>query len=157
MTPSQYLFDTCLSVEILSFFLLQSWQILDSWWIDRECSWTRDSFLIAGGSNELLFLCLCFVPRHLLDSFICRCCFSWFLPRQMARHLYLSRITEDLYKGQARSGLHFLSISLSIPLSSHLPNHFRSIQTTFQVIFNLFEGFSLLGMFLISHFLSFKT
>ena len=44
---------------------------------------------ITGGSIELLFLCLCFVPRHFLDSCICWCCFS--------RHLYLSRITEDLY------------------------------------------------------------
>ena len=30
---------------------------------------------IAGGLIELLFLCLCFVPRHLLDSCICRRCF----------------------------------------------------------------------------------
>ena len=125
-------------------------------WIDRESSWTLDNFSIVGGSIKLLFLCLCLVPRHLLDSFIYRHCYSRRLPRQMARHLSLSRITKDLYKGQAQSELHFLSISLLISLSSHLPNHSLSLQTTFQVIFKLFQGFSSLGMFLFSHLHAFS-
>ena len=53
-------------------------------WIDQESSWTFDSFSIAGGSIKILFLCLCFVPWHILDSCICRRCFSRHLPRQMA-------------------------------------------------------------------------
>ena len=72
-----------------------------------------DRFSTAGGSIELLFLCLCFVSRHLLDSCICWRCFSRHLPRQMTRHLYLSRITEALYIGLSRSDSHFLR-SLSI-------------------------------------------
>ena len=58
-------------------------------WIDRESSWTLNSFLTVGGSIELLFLCLCLVSRHLLDSCICRCCVSQHLSWQMSRHLYL--------------------------------------------------------------------
>ena len=69
---------------------------------------------ITGGSIELLFLCLCFVPRHFLDSCICRCCFS--------RHLYLSRITEDLYICSSRSDSHFLNLSWSIRTYSS-PKH----------------------------------
>ena len=69
---------------------------------------------ITGGSIELLFLCLCFVPRHFLDSCICRCCFS--------RHLYLSRITEDLYICSSRSDSHFLNLSRSIRTYSS-PKH----------------------------------
>ena len=62
-------------------------------WIDWESSWTLNSFSTVGGSIELLFLCLYFVSQHLLNSCICRRCFS----RHLSRHLYLSRITEDLY------------------------------------------------------------
>ena len=87
-------------------------------WIDRESSWTLDSLLTAGGSIKLLFLCLCFIPWHLLDHCICRHCFSRHLPRQMAWHLYLSRITEDLYICSSQSGSHFLDLSALV----HLPN-----------------------------------
>ena len=87
------------------------------------------------------------------QSSLCSCVFALFLNTfstassvdvvflDTFRHLYLSRITEDLYKGQVRSGLYFLSISLSTPLSSHLLNHSLSLQTTFQVIFKLFQAF----------------
>ena len=63
-----------------------------------------DTSLIAGGSNEkapvpliasrqlgrlieLLFLIWWFVPRHMLDTFICRWPFSRHLPQQIAKHL----------------------------------------------------------------------
>ena len=65
-------------------------------WIDQESSWTFDSFSIASGSIKILFLYLCFVPQYLLDSCICRCCFSWHLPRQMARHLW-TRLSVENY------------------------------------------------------------
>ena len=49
-----------------------------------------------------------------LDSCIYRRCFSQYLPQQMSRHLYLSRITEDLYRCSSRSSSHFLNLSRSI-------------------------------------------
>ena len=61
---------------------------LDSWWIDRENSWTLNSFSTAGGSIKILFSFCWIVPRQLLDSFIC----LHFFPRHLSRHLarYLS-------------------------------------------------------------------
>ena len=99
-------------------------------WIDQESSWTLNSFSIASGSIKLLFLCLCFVPWHLLISFICWHCFSQHLPWQMAWHLYLSRFTEPLYIGFMRSGISFHSISLSIASCSLFPNLSHSLQTS---------------------------
>ena len=68
-------------------------------------------------------------------------------------HLYLSRITENIYKGQAWSELHFLSISLSQYLylltSQTSLSHSKSSS---QVIFELFQVSSSLCKFLISHF-----
>ena len=42
--------------SFLSFFLSQSRQHLDTWWIDRESSCLLDSFSTPGGLIELLFL-----------------------------------------------------------------------------------------------------
>ena len=58
----RHLLDTssilyCLS-SFFSFFLSQSWQLLDTWWIDREWFCILDSFLTLGGSIEFLFLIL---------------------------------------------------------------------------------------------------
>ena len=83
----------CLS-SFFSFFLSQSQQLLDSWWIDRKWFCILDSFLTPDGSIELLFLfllgCSSTPPRYLylsktislmpssidvsipLDTFICR-------------------------------------------------------------------------------------
>ena len=118
-------------------------QLLNSWWIDQAsvlvpllCSSTPPRQLHL---STLLFLIPSLTDDSTpIDTSICR---------ELLR-IYI--------KDKHDSDFIFFR-SLSIPLSSHLPNHFRSIQTTFQVIFNLFEGFSSLGMFLISHFLSFKT
>ena len=46
-----------------------------------------------------------------LDSYICRHCVSRHLSQQMSRHLYLSRITKDLYIDFLQSGSHFLNLS----------------------------------------------
>ena len=48
----------CCLWSFLSFFLLQSRQFLNSWWIDRENSCLLNNFLTAGGLIELLFLYL---------------------------------------------------------------------------------------------------
>ena len=86
----------------------------------------------------------CFVPRHLLDSCICQLCFSRHLPQQMARHLSTPLSVEN-YWGSIYSffaiWFSFLSISLSIPLSLHLPKHLFSLPTSTKVIFKLFQGF----------------
>ena len=62
---------SCLSSS-LSFFILLSRQLLDTWWIDRESSCLLDSFLTAGGQIELLFLhlmvCSSTPPRYLYMS-----------------------------------------------------------------------------------------
>ena len=100
-----------------------------------------------------------------LDTFLNR----WL---DTSRHFYLSRIIEDLYKGQARSELHFLSISLSLDTSifsppkslSLAPNHFSSdFQAFSRFFFNFmhfhvlkprFWGFwKILGFFKIDEFL----
>ena len=58
--------------SFLSFFLSQSRQHLDTWWIGRESSYLLNSFSTPGGSIEI-FLAFCwFVPRQILDSCICR-------------------------------------------------------------------------------------
>ena len=55
--------------SFLSFFLSQSRQHLDTWWIDRASSYHLDSFSTSGGSIELLFLiryfCFSIPSRHL--------------------------------------------------------------------------------------------
>ena len=84
-TPPQYLIDTLSS--FFSFFLLQSQQLLDTWWIDREWVCILNSFSTPCGSIELLFLVLLGYsstpPRHLSR----RRPFSWHLPRQVSRCL----------------------------------------------------------------------
>ena len=116
-------------------------------WIDQESSWTLNSFSIAGGSIELLFLCLCFVSRHLLNSCICRRCFSRHLPRRMARHswhLYLSRITDALYIGLSWSSSHFLDLSRSI--RAYSPPKYVLLPLNLQPTwFSAFSCFKLIG------------
>ena len=62
------LIPCCLS-SFFSFFSSHSQQLLDTWWIDRESSCPLDSFSIAGGQIELLFLhlmdCSSTPPRYL--------------------------------------------------------------------------------------------
>ena len=57
---AQHLLDTSSIASylsgFLSFFLLQSRQRLDTWWIDQASSCLLDSFLTPSGSIELLFL-----------------------------------------------------------------------------------------------------
>ena len=84
----------CCLLSFLNFFILQSRQLLNTQWIDRETSCLLDSFSTAGGQIELLLLhlmgCSLTPPRYLylsktislipsstavsmpLDTFICR-------------------------------------------------------------------------------------
>ena len=62
-TPPRYL-AICRASR--AFFLSQSQQLLDTWWIDRECSCLLDSFSTPCGSIKLLFLDLipcCSIPQ----------------------------------------------------------------------------------------------
>ena len=93
-TPPRYLF-ICQASQ--AFFLSQSRQLLDTWWIDWECSYLLDSFSIPGGSIELLFLDLIPCCSILAQYLSCRRPFTRHLPRQLPRHLsipYLSSIIE---------------------------------------------------------------
>ena len=53
-------------LSFLNFFLLQSWQHLNTWWIDWESFWPLDSSSTPGGSIEYHILLLVF---FFLDSF----------------------------------------------------------------------------------------
>ena len=60
---------SCLSSSSSFFFISQSRQLLDTWWIDWKSSCLLDSFSTAGWSIELLFLiryfCSSIPSRHL--------------------------------------------------------------------------------------------
>ena len=72
---------------------------------------------IAGGSIKLLFLCLCFVPRHLLDSCIYRrCFFSTPLDTSICRELL------RIYIYALRDPVLISSISLDLSALVH-PKH----------------------------------
>ena len=67
---ARFLLDTsstpCYLSSFLSLFLSQSRQLLDTWWINQECSNLLDSFSTPSGSIELLFLDLipcCSIPQ----------------------------------------------------------------------------------------------
>ena len=87
-----------------------------------------------GRSIELLFLIWWFVSRHMLNTYICRRPFSRHLPQQISWHLSTPSSIEiywwPIYSPRAIC-ISFLSISLSIPLSFHLPNLSHSILTSF--------------------------
>ena len=94
------------------------------------------------------------VPRHFLDTCICRRPFSRYLPRQIARHVSTPSSVEiywgTIYSSCAiRSPFH--SISLSIALSFSLPNNLISLQSWSSRFLQAFSRFSSLGKLLISH------
>ena len=97
--------------------------------------------------RSCLFSCACcFVPRQILDSCICRRCFSGHLSWQMSQHLSTPlsvKIYWTLIYRFCAIWFSFLSISLSIALSPLLPNHSLSLQTSFPSDFQAFSRFSL--------------
>ena len=127
---SRNLLNTSLTLGYLSSFQTFSYLNLNrsstARWIDRESSWTLDSFSIAGGSIELLFYVFAsFLNTSSIVASVNVVFLETFLDRWLdtSRHLYLSRITEVLYIGLSRSGSHFLNLSTPI----HLPNTFFSL------------------------------
>ena len=106
LTPPRHL-AIC---RALKFFLSQSRHLLDTWWIDRG------SLLVS-----LLF------PQHLLDSCICRCCFSQHLPQQMAWHL-LTLLSVKNYWGSIYM---LIAIRFSFPRSLSIGLHQFISQTLF--------------------------
>ena len=138
----------CLS-SFFSFFLSQSQQLLDTWWINQKWFCILDSFLTPGGSIELLFLFLLgcsSTPHRYLN---CWRPLSRHLPRQMSWHLHLSRFTDALFKLLVRSEPHFVRslpqyFSVFSPKLSHLTPIFVP-----QGFFKFFSCFSSLGKLLI--------
>ena len=86
------------------------------------------------------FSCVCrFVPRHLLDSYIClHLCCSTLVSTPLSVEIYCTSIYRFCV-----IRFSFLLISLSIALSPHLPNHSLSLQTFFPSDFQAFSRFAL--------------
>ena len=122
-------------------------------WIDRESSWTFDSLSTASGLIELLFLCLCFVSRHLLDSCICRRCVSRHISWQMSRHLSTPLSVENYWGSIYR----FFAIWFSFPRSICAyspPKHFLlplNLQLTWFSAFPCFKSLGICSCSLIFH------
>ena len=141
----------CLS-SFFSFFLSHSRQLLDTWWIDRECFYLLDSFSTPTGSIKILiwYLMICSlipisVDDHFLNTFLDRCL-------DTSRHLYLSRFTATLFKLPVRSGTHFawsLSRYFSVFLSQALSSQSNNCSSRLLQAFSSF--FSLGKLLILSH------
>ena len=151
-TPPWHILDTWLSIELLRSFFYRN--------LDRSST--------AGGSNKKvprpsiasrhlvdqssLNSCVwCFVPRHFLDTYICRQPNPQHLARHLDRHLLLSRFTEPLYIGSVWSILHFcqsLSWYLCLLTSQNSFSHSKPLPKCFS---SFFKAFSTLGKFLLLH------
>ena len=95
-------------------------------WIDRESSWTLNSSSTAGGSIELLFLCLYFVSRQLYMSTLC---FSTPFSTDVSTPFDTSICQEllKIYILVFRNLVLISSISLDLSAPIHLPNTFFSL------------------------------
>ena len=132
----------CLS-SFFSFFLSQSWQLLDTRWINREWVCILDSFSTPGGSIELLFL----------DLIPCCSILAWYLNyrRPFSRYLIYLVLLKVLFKPPHAIQFSFHSISFSITLcflSQTLSSHSNFIPQRF---LQDFSSLSSLGKLLISH------
>ena len=95
----------------------------------------------------------CFVPRHFLDTCICRRP----NPRNLSRHLLLLRFTKPLYIGFVRSVLHFyqsFSRYLCLLFSQNISSHSKPLPMWFS---SFFKAFSTLGKFLLLHLHAFHV
>ena len=146
----------CLS-SFFSFFLSQSRQLLDTWWIDQECFCLLDSFSTPGGLNENASASS-IASWHLVDRSRFWSGIWWFVPR----YLYLSMtifstppdtfICWDLL-------VHYLSslcnpelISLDLSLDTSLislPNFLIYSNNCSSRFLQAFSSFSSLGKLLI--------
>ena len=168
---ARHLLDTsstpCYLSSFSSFFISQSRQLLDTWWIDRESSCLFDSFSTLGGSIEKAPASL-IASRHLLDRSSFCSWIWWVVPRYQldtsavdnhfldtcldsfldtSRHLHLSSFTEGLYIHSSRSDSHFFDLSRSVRTYSspkHSLSHSKPLPLWF---FKLFQDFLLLVSF----------
>ena len=141
----------CYLSSFSSLFILQSQQLLDTWWIDREISYLHDSFSTPGGSIELLFLDLMNYCSILARCLSCRQAFSRHLPRQLPQHLICRALLSVLFKPPRVIRTSFHSISLLIALcflSQTLSSHSNLNPQRF---LEAFSRFSSLGKLLIFH------
>ena len=146
---SRHLLDTSSTPSSLSSFQNFSYHNLNrsstARWIDRESSWTFDSFSIAGGSIELLFCVFAsfldtsstasFVEVVFLDTSICR---------ELLKHYIL---------GYCNPVLIFLNLSRSIR-SYYAPKHFLlplKLQPTWFLAFPCFKSLGMCSFSLILH------
>ena len=95
--------------SFLSFFLSQSRQHLDTFWINRESFWPLDSFSTPGGSIEphLLLLVLLFLDNF--STYDLSTLFFSTPTRQMSRH-HLDTLSVEIYWG------FYLSFSCDLPV-----------------------------------------
>ena len=152
---ARHLLDTsstpCYLSSFSSFFISQSWQLLDTWWIDRESSCFLDSFSTPSGSIELLFLDLMSCSSILARYLSCWQVFSRHLPWQLPRHLIYRDLLKVLYKPPRaiRTSFHLVSLSIAFCfLSQTLSSHSNLNPQRF---LQAFSRFSSLGKLLISH------
>ena len=123
-----------------AFFLSQSRQLLDTWWIDRECSCLLDSFSTPGGSIELLFLDLIPCCSTLAQYLSCRWPFSRYLPRKIL-DTCICRDLLRVYIYLLRNPFLISSISLDLSAPIHLPNTLSFIPNLFLKVSSSFFKF----------------
>ena len=136
---ARHLLDTWLSIELPSFFFYCN---LDTF--STLCGLIEKVLVSSiafrwqlGRSTELLFLISWIVPRHMhLSIAICSTPTSIDISTPSSVEIYWWPI----YSPRAIHSS-FLSISLSIPLSFHLPNLSLSLQTSSLGILKLFQVF----------------
>ena len=93
-TPPRYLV-ICRASQV---FLSQSRHLLNTWWIDRECSCLHDSFSTPGGSIKLLFLNLILCCSILAQYLSYRRPVPRHLPRQLPRYHLIPQLS-SIIKG----------------------------------------------------------
>ena len=121
--------------SFLSFFLSQSCQHLDTWWIDREIFWPLNSFSTSGGSMEPHILLMVFL---FLDSFSTHDLSTLFFStpiRQMSRH-HLDTSSVEIYWGLYLSSscdppvIFSISLSIDFCFLSQTLSYFPQIHST---------------------------
>ena len=124
-TPPRYL---AIYRDSQAFFISQSWQLLDTWWIDRESSCLLDSFSTPGGSIELLFLELisyCSIPQLSTSIFSTPTSIVSSTPLDTSSVEHYLRFYLNLL---VRSGSHFTrSLSRLLPVFSPKLSHLTPI------------------------------
>ena len=137
-----------LSVELFSFFLLQSRHLSIARWIDWESFCPLDSFLTNPRSIELPFA---------LDTCSIDASIEPFKARQILDTSQSIEIYWGLYKGRSHFLISFLSISLDLSSLLTPQKLSHSLLTSSSRILQAYSSFSSLGRFQIPHFHAFHA